>query len=1402
MENGGRRQSFWTDLCRPSLFLCAFFLLTSCSSPSSSPSSTSSNSNQTLVTISLGQVSAAGALYQKGVIPPGIQSMEVTAVDVNGAPVAQPVIGNAPNLTVSLNVPNGPKVVFNVLAFSGLNATGNRLFEGSSAAYVLSGTPITVSVKMNLSVIVSGTLISSDPYTGIAVFDLYGLVAGAAPPATSPLLWSLPAGQGTLGMPTANGATVRWTSPQKAGVYTVTATVDTTVNPDQAPGISDVARITVKDGIKPIITMLGITPYTMSQGHTYADAGATAWDNFDGDLSNSIAATSTVNTLVPGTYTVTYNVGDLGGNKAVPVIRTVIVQDTTAPVITLNGVSPLSIEAGTIYVDALATVTDNVDATNTKLAGISTVNTALPGTYSVTYNASDAAGNAAVQIVRTVNVVDTTAPVITPPANIVVAAVDAYGTPASDPNIVAFLAGATATDNVALIGGVTNNAPAQFPLGITTVTFSASDAIPNSSSITATVSVLDQTAPIITLNGIDPYVISAGQVYVDAYATVTDNVDATITQLAGVSNVNAAVPGTYTVIYNAKDAAGNAAAQVVRTVVVGDTTPPVITLNGVTPVTVEAGSTYVDAYATLTDNLDPTNTQLVGVSTVNTAVPGVYTVTYNASDVSGNVAIPVVRTINVVDTTAPVITPPANITVAAIDAYGTPASDPYIAAFLAGATATDNVAVIGGVTNNAPMQFPLGITPVTFSSYDAVPNIGTATASLSVVDLTAPVIQINGANPYTMHAGSTFIDPGYSATDDVDGNLTAQVVVINSVQANTPGTYSISYDVQDAALNSATTVVRSVQVINQAPQIINPANPYAFSVVQDTYSGFAVTAVDPDFDTVTFDLAVPPVNGSASIDIYSGVMSYIGAANFTGSDSMTLRASDAFGGSALLDVYVTVTPRLAAFTATGVVAAGAPVAASTILMSDRYGAMATIVTDAYGRYSISNALIPPVLMQVDRYGLPSLFTIGTLADGYAHITPLTTLAAAKVLGASNSNAIITNFPLIGSLVTYADMYTAISQITSALGLNTLTQLSQINPLDDPLFAADGTKLDAVLDGLNLVERNEDADFTPDMVLSSRTPAATSVLSLLSATGLLTAGQGALAVSGATQIGDDVGGIIIGESDIVLLSPVPDLLTLAQLPVTTLAYNPVQLNQVLPIAVEAAVEQGVNLADVYARAGLTSYLDQLLVKLQPSLNPTITYDHAWGDQVGAEVVQMSTVQLDIYGSFTPLFIANIEANRSAFNLTAPIQQIILTTNAPATLPILQGSAVTVSIAYSTSDNAQTTGLGLAVFFDSTRLTYVSAQPLLATSQVVAATTVQTDTLDRDNDPATNSYVVIGWADITAAWPGTAFPLNLATLNFTSLTGLQAAVSTPVNVLSTSRAATHRFQASSIAIGVTP
>jgi len=82
-----------------------------------------------------------------------------------------------------------------------------------------------------------------------------------------------------------------------------------------------------------------------------------------------------------------------------------------------------------------------------------------------------------------------------------------------------------------------------------------------------------------------------------------------------------------------------------------DTIPPVITLRGTATITLDWASSYIDAGATATDNVDGSVT-VNSSGSVNTSKPGVYVISYTASDVAGNAAIRVVRTVTVLAPTS------------------------------------------------------------------------------------------------------------------------------------------------------------------------------------------------------------------------------------------------------------------------------------------------------------------------------------------------------------------------------------------------------------------------------------------------------------------------------------------------------------------------------------------------------------------------------------------------------------------------------------------------------------------------------------------------------------------------------------------------------------------------------
>lgn len=169
---------------------------------------------------------------------------------------------------------------------------------------------------------------------------------------------------------------------------------------------------------------------------------------------------------------------------------------------------------------------------------------------------------------------------------------------------------------------------------------------------------LDETPPLITLIGSNPDTTEIGYPYIDPGATATDDLDGNITsRIVSVSNVDTGAVGTYTITYNVTDSAGNPAAEVVRTVIVtGDQTKPVVTLLGDNPYELPVFESFNDPGATAWDNRNGDVTDNISVqSNIDTAKLGTYDVIYTAYDDAGNPASPVVRKVNVVDTTSPAI---------------------------------------------------------------------------------------------------------------------------------------------------------------------------------------------------------------------------------------------------------------------------------------------------------------------------------------------------------------------------------------------------------------------------------------------------------------------------------------------------------------------------------------------------------------------------------------------------------------------------------------------------------------------------------------------------------------------------------------------------------------------------
>lgn len=155
-----------------------------------------------------------------------------------------------------------------------------------------------------------------------------------------------------------------------------------------------------KDQDGPVITLNGSNPMSVALGGGYTEPGATASDAKDG--SRPVSISGSVNPLVAGTYIITYSSTDLSSNTRT-VTRTVNVADLTPPSVTLSGTASVQIVVGGTWSDPGAMASDAVDG-GVAVVKTGSVNSAVLGTYILTYTAADLAGNVG-SVTRTVNVV-------------------------------------------------------------------------------------------------------------------------------------------------------------------------------------------------------------------------------------------------------------------------------------------------------------------------------------------------------------------------------------------------------------------------------------------------------------------------------------------------------------------------------------------------------------------------------------------------------------------------------------------------------------------------------------------------------------------------------------------------------------------------------------------------------------------------------------------------------------------------------------------------------------------------------------------------------------------------------------------------------------------------------------
>jgi len=409
------------------------------------------------------------------------------------------------------------------------------------------------------------------------------------------------------------------------------------------------------DNEPPVITVLGNNPAYIEQGYTYTDAGATALDNMQGNVTSKIVTVNNVNTKVVGNYMITYDVCDSLNNCAPTSTRLVVVtKDNTKPEITLIGGDPLYYNVNDPFVDKDYTATDLVDGDLTaKVVITHNVDAYKLGTYTATYTVTDNAGLTDTKQ-RNVVIKDVEAPSISLIGDAVI--YHPIMTSFTDP-------GVNYSDNywpnnkiIFDKKGVVDTTK----IGTYVLSYSVTDFSGNGpNSVTRTVIVYDSIAPLAELIGADEVVLEVNEPWYDPGIKVTDNsVIGFVYEITGsfynsFTAVNGKfVPnkiGLYTIFYLVKDEAGNSSDMIPRVVNVVDLRCPELTLKGDMLLSVEKWKPYVDEGYTVTDNYYPLSQIKVDTfNNVNIHMPGLYYVHYTATDPSNNNCITVTRMVKVV----------------------------------------------------------------------------------------------------------------------------------------------------------------------------------------------------------------------------------------------------------------------------------------------------------------------------------------------------------------------------------------------------------------------------------------------------------------------------------------------------------------------------------------------------------------------------------------------------------------------------------------------------------------------------------------------------------------------------------------------------------------------------------
>jgi len=338
-------------------------------------------------------------------------------------------------------------------------------------------------------------------------------------------------------------------------------------------------------------------------------------------------------------------------------------------------------------------------------------------------------------------------PTVIAPEDVIVVAISATE------NVVSL--GEPTSDDFVGVSSVTNNAPQVFPLGETIVTWTATDDSGNSANASQIITVVDTTPPT---------VIAPEDVIVEA-ANESENLvnygEAIMDDLVEIVSISNDAPdvfplGLTTITWTVTDSSGNTSTDT-QMISIADSTPPILSVPD------DIISEAISADGAVIDIGEATAIDSISVDSISNDTPGIFPlgetmVTWVATDSSGN-EIAETQKISVIDTTAPIIIAPEDITIEAV-------------------SLTENIVELGipnvedlvsGVTiiNDATDVFAFGEIVVTWIATDASGNSASAIQTITVIDTTAPSLLVPEDVVFDATAPETFLSYGVATALDM-----------------------------------------------------------------------------------------------------------------------------------------------------------------------------------------------------------------------------------------------------------------------------------------------------------------------------------------------------------------------------------------------------------------------------------------------------------------------------------------------------------------------------------------------------------------------------------------------------------------------------------------------------------